>query len=116
MSSGQRAAGGHAPTPTTDVLPTCGTSSTCGHFEGGEHCGALAERRYLMGHRCPTHEPVQPQPDPSMTARALRDRVLPMPDQSRYGRATTDPLGREGPGWTKGRNGLPVQTKGDKNA
>lgn len=30
---------------------------------------------------------------------------------SRYGSATTDPLGREGPGWHKGGSGLPVLKK-----
>jgi len=38
--------------------------------------------------------------------------ALPVPDQSRYGAATTDPLGREGPGWRKGDNGLPILRKG----
>lgn len=32
---------------------------------------------------------------------------LPVPDQSRYGAATTDPLGREGPGWRLGDDRLP---------
>lgn len=47
----------------------------------------------------------------------LQLRTLPGPDQSRYGTATTDPLGRDGPGWHKGKNGLPVkdkQPKGDR--
>jgi len=35
----------------------------------------------------------------------------PVPTESRYGAATTDPRGREGPGWHKGANGLPVKTK-----
>lgn len=57
------------------------------------------------------------------TAPRARERVslpwddwppLPAPDQSRYGTATTDPLGREGPGWHKGKNGLPTRTKGDQ--
>lgn len=38
---------------------------------------------------------------------------VPAPDQSKYGTATTDPLGREGPGWTKGKHGLPVRVKGE---
>lgn len=46
------------------------------------------------------------------TAAELRHRHLPEPDQSRYGTATSDPLGREGPGWQKGKNGLPVRIKG----
>lgn len=37
---------------------------------------------------------------------------LPVPDQSRYGSATTDPLGREGRGWKKGSHGLPQLRKG----
>lgn len=51
------------------------------------------------------------------TAAELQARVLPYPDQSRYGTATTDPLGREGAGWHHGKNGLPVRTttKGDTN-
>lgn len=28
-----------------------------------------------------------------------------------YGTATSDPLGREGPGWKRGKNGLPVRIK-----
>lgn len=45
----------------------------------------------------------------------LDDRPpLRMPDQSRYGTATTDPLGREGHGWVKSKaTGLPAR---DKNA
>lgn len=47
------------------------------------------------------------------TAAQLRHRVLPRPDQSRYGTATTDPLGRDGPDWhTSKQHGLPVRTKG----
>lgn len=41
----------------------------------------------------------------------LADRVLTPVDQNRYGHATTDPLGRDGPGWHKGKNGLPVKDK-----
>jgi hypothetical protein len=44
----------------------------------------------------------------------LMGRRLPRPDQSKYGRATTDPLGREGAGWHKGPSGLPVKDKGEK--
>jgi len=46
----------------------------------------------------------------------LQARLLPTPDQSRYGTATTDPLGREGPGWKKGANGLPVKVKDQDQA
>jgi len=42
----------------------------------------------------------------------LAHRVMP-PRQRVYGTATTDPLGREGPGWHKGKNGLPVRGKSD---
>lgn len=36
----------------------------------------------------------------------------PIPDQSRYGTATTDPLGRDGPGWHLDKNSrLPVRDK-----
>ena len=30
-----------------------------------------------------------------------------------YGTSTSDPLGREGPGWKRGANGLPVKVKED---
>lgn len=49
------------------------------------------------------------------SAAELRHRPTPMPDQSRYGTATTDPLGRNAPEWTKGKHGLPVRIKGDKD-
>lgn len=39
---------------------------------------------------------------------------LQVRNQSRYGTATTDPLGRDGPGWHKGDSGLPVINKGWK--
>jgi hypothetical protein len=39
---------------------------------------------------------------------------IPFPDQARYGTATTDPLGREGPGWHIGDNRLPTLDKGWK--
>lgn len=48
-----------------------------------------------------------------VSAARLQHRVLPAPDQSRYGTATTDPLGRDGPGWRTGKNGLPVRNKTD---
>ena len=42
----------------------------------------------------------------------LRSRPLSDgPDQSRYGCATTDPLGRDGDGWHIGPSGLPVRDK-----
>lgn len=42
----------------------------------------------------------------------LADREPAVPDQSRYGTATTDPLGRDGPGWHKNpKTGLPVKDK-----
>lgn len=44
-------------------------------------------------------------------AKTLAHRVLPPPDQTRYGTATTDPLGRDAPGWRKGSGGLPVKVK-----
>lgn len=44
----------------------------------------------------------------------LQHRALRVPDQSRYGTATTDPLGRDEPGWHKGTHGLPVKTRAPK--
>lgn len=42
----------------------------------------------------------------------LAARDIPLPDQSRYGTATTDPLGRDGPGWHKNpKTGLYVKEK-----
>lgn len=92
----------------------------CDHFDGGDHCGALTERRYLIGWRCEHHTPAavkgrpEAAPDPARSADALRTRALPAPDQSRYGTATTDPLGRDGPGWHTGPSGLPVKDKTPK--
>lgn len=37
---------------------------------------------------------VNPTPDPALTLEGLSTRIVPTPDQSRYGTATTDPLGR----------------------
>lgn len=86
----------------------------CDAYDGGDHCGLRTERRYLDGWRCPLHPPTPPTPDPARTAVGLASRRLPKPDQSRYGTATADPLGRTGPGWTTGKHGLPVRVKGDK--
>ena len=47
---------------------------------------------------------------PQYDAAWLMHRVLP-PRNRVYGTATTDPLGREGPGWHKAKNGLPVRDK-----
>lgn len=77
-----------------------------------------AEKCHQGGH---AHAPARPDPtrdwSTPTSAAELRRRVLPYPDQNRYGTATTDPLGREGPGWHKGPSGLPTrskQPKGDK--
>lgn len=48
------------------------------------------------------------------SAEHLQHRRLPYPDQSRYGKATTDPRGRYGPGWKQGAAGLPVRVKETK--
>lgn len=54
-------------------------------------------RLYLCGPRCDDHSPAAlagravPVPDPRHTIDGLRTRQLPMPDQSRYGLARTDP-------------------------
>ena len=47
---------------------------------------------------------------PGQGAAWLTHRVI-VPRERVYGTATTDPLGRDGPGWTTGRNGLPSRVK-----
>ena len=86
------------------------TVSPCTYQEPPEPvCGVLTRRTYGTGPRCPDHTPAAlagrevPVPDPKRTAVALRtdsDRVgWRQPDSTRYGQATTDPLGRTG--WNK---------------
>lgn len=77
-----------------------------------------AEKRAAGGHTPNTYDPHNGGPctcdwsDPkTWTAANMAHRVLRGPDQSRYGTATTDPLGREGPGWKTGTHGLPVRVK-----
>ena len=70
-------------------------------FTVGTPCGLPScnepARYYLVGWRCRAHSPaaehgrVELVPDPDLTAAALKARTLPETDQSRYGRATTDP-------------------------
>lgn len=79
---------------------------------GVPSCGEAA-RYYLVGWRCPAHSPaaengrVEPGPDPASTAAALKARTLPVPDQTRYGRATTDPAPHNVDGTPKRVPGLP---------
>ena len=102
------------------TAPTSAAYGPCGFYDGGDNCDALSERRYLQGDYCHRHTPAaragrpEPAPDPALSFRALAKRQLPMRDQSRYGTATTDPLGRDGTGWHKGPSGLPVRDKGTK--
>lgn len=54
----------------------------CGHYDGGDLCGARSEKRYLPGWRCPNHTPCalagKPEvvPDPARTVEALSSRRL----------------------------------------
>lgn len=49
---------------------------------------------------------------PTTTAELHARPPAPLPDQSRYGTATTDPLGRDGEGWHLDKNSrLPVKDK-----
>lgn len=86
----------------------------CGLYEGGDNCGALSERRYMNGWRCPRHSPAalagrtETTPDPARGAAALRTREDWPPRRSReYGTARTDPPRLRGDGVTP----WPVETK-----
>lgn len=58
-----------------------------------------------------------PVPAMPLEWQLLAERELPVPDQSRYGTATTDPLGRDGPGWHKDeRTMLPVRNSTRREA
>jgi hypothetical protein len=92
-------------------MPHTKHAGACGHYDGGDLCGALSERRYLIGHRCESHTPAKLAGRPETPPPAPLPPTEAPTSSDRYGRATTDPLGREGPGWTKGRNGLPVKTR-----
>lgn len=72
-----------------------------------------AHQRIRGGYRPPTAPEVDRDWSVPTDAATLQGRRLPAPDQSRYGSATTDPLGREGPGWHRGPSGLPVKDKGE---
>lgn len=121
MSAGQRGAGGWVsggvPGIEHDVPKP---ARPCGYFEGGGRCGVLSELRYVQGFRCVRHAPAvvagrtEPTPDPARSVEGMRGNGRRFSDPSRYGAATTDPLGREGPGWHVGKqSGLPTK---DKNA
>jgi hypothetical protein len=71
-------------------------SALCGHYEGGDLCGVLTEKRFLPGWRCPRHTPSalkgtgETVPDPARTTAGMRDRVLAATPRA-YGPAgTTD--------------------------
>ncbi len=73
-------------------------------------CGRDDTDRYLTGWRCDAHSPgalaghVNPTPVPFMPSGR---RVTPD-----YGDATSDPLGRDGPGWHIGKTTrLPTRDK-----
>lgn len=95
-------------------MPHTHHAGPCGYYDGGDLCGALSERRYLAGLRCESHTPAAIAGRPDIPPPAPLPATAPRTSPDRYGRATTDPLGRDGPGWHKGRNGLPVKTKGDQ--
>ena len=93
MSAGQRGHGGWVSGGVPGIehpLPV--SRELCGHYEGGDHCGVLSEKRYQPGWRCPRHTPARlagrPEltPDPACTAEGIRGNSLRSPDQSRYGR------------------------------
>lgn len=66
----------------------------------GVVCGSTdTVRRYLFGHRCRTHAPANPTPDPAATAEGLASRDAAWSARVEYGTAKTDPLGRLG--WNK---------------
>jgi hypothetical protein len=89
-----------------------GPETPCGHGvnEEGDTCGATPTRLYPGGVRCADHTPA-----------AVAGREVPVPAPFvpspprplvEYGRATSDPLGREGPGWHLGKQSkLPTRTK-----
>lgn len=61
--------------------------------------------RIVSGERCAMHLPAQPEHRPSPHPSPSADRTPPV-----YGTATTDPLGRDGPGWHIGKqSGLPTR-------
>ena len=73
----------------------------------------ISKERMAQGGRTPSGVSVDEDRDWSIPtdARTLMARPTPLPDQGRYGTATSDPLGREGPGWHIGPSGLPVKDK-----
>ena len=78
---------------------------SCTLLLDGSTCGAAAAGRFLAGWRCEDHAPRRPSTAPSST---------PSPSEHRspreYGTATTDPLGRDGPGWHTGKqSALPTR-------
>ena len=99
MSAAKRGAGAWvAEGSLAPVTPLRTPAKPCGYFEGGDLCGALTERRYLPGHRCPRHTPAaiagrpEDTPDPDQTVEALRSRTLrATADHARYGRAKDCP-------------------------
>lgn len=114
MSAAQRGAGAWvAEGSLAPVTPLRTPTTPCGYFEGSDYCGALTERRYLPGPRCPRHTPAaivgrpEDTPDPDSTVEGMRNRVLTSADPARYGRAKDCPrYGGDG-------RPLPTPRKGD---
>jgi hypothetical protein len=73
-----------------------------------ELCPAASVSRVSAGgYRCAEHMPPQPSRAPSCVTSPSTTRPAPV-----YGSATTDPLGREGPGWHKGtQSALPTRDR-----
>lgn len=72
-------------------------------------CGEAPARPFVRGPLCTLHAPEQPARVPSL---------VPSPSASlpprEYGDATTDPLGREGPGWAVAEaSRLPVRRRAE---
>ncbi len=78
-------------------------------------CGATPTRRYLAGPRCAPHSPAalagHPDPDPE----GSRPPQSPQRVRIAYGTATSDPLGRDGPGWHIGKDKLPKRDKVERD-
>ena len=110
ISKEQRAQGGWVENAGDATLNTR-HPGPCGHYEGGDLCGALSERRYLNGHRCEHHtpakmagrpEPVPPKPATPSPPPSVADRYGPVgtTDSPRFRADGVTPWPRE----TKGDN------------
>ena len=103
-----------------DAALPAGTRRCDLYREGRGVCGSTTDvRGYLCGLRCPAHTPAalagRPEADPAPLLTMAGLALQPLSHRLRlveYGPATSDPLGRQGPGWKVGKNGLPVRVKG----